>query len=316
MSSKMNPGRGKQKGKAIEARKMLQYRNREIVARASILGAILKTFNLEERLDLILDSIVNFLKVEFAMIHLIQNDKMILKSWKGISDSLRSQILFFQTDKLPEWMKEKQIVHERLSERKITPEFMKSEGIQSWVCIPLILPEQKGIRKEKLLGIITVATRNYKAIDKNDVKALESIAEYLALAIDHAYTYRQSIERLARLQTLREIDKAIIQRLDLKEILFIVLDKIPKELGADAVAISLLDEYQMETKIFVMRLPNKTVIEAKAFTLAENLFHWFIERKEPVIIYDLEKDPRVQMYREYKKWKPGIIFRSSTCSPG
>jgi len=104
---------------------------------------------------------------------------------------------------------------------------------------------------------------------------------------------------MARLQALRDIDKAIMQRFDLKEVLHIVLERVPKELGADAAAISLLDEKQSKTEVFVMRLPNGTVIEEEAFILADSLLHWFVNRQNPVIIYDLTQDPRVQMHRVY-----------------
>jgi GAF domain-containing protein len=47
-----------------------------------------------------------------------------------------------------------------------------------------------------------------------------------------------------------------------------------------------------------MRLPNGRVVEEPAFEVAESLLDWFVERKEPVVIYDIHQDPRLQTHRE------------------
>jgi len=279
------------------AEEELRRQRDELAVRANILGATLRTGDLDERLHRILDEVLAFLNVEFGGIHLVQNDEMVLRAWRDLPDDLRAQVLSFPVDDPPDWMREPCIVHERLSDPGSIPAFAKREGIQAWASIPLRLPPQDGGEGE-WLGTLTVASRRYEALDKQDVRALQAIGDQLALAIDHARTYRQARERLARLQTLRAIDRAIIQSLDLEEILHIVLERVPRELGADAVAISLLDEARRWARVFVMRLPNGTVVEEQAFDLAENLLHWFVERQEPVIIYDLAQDPRVQMHRK------------------
>ncbi len=278
-----------------QAEEELRRQRDELAVRARILGATLITVDLDERLHRILDEVLAFLNVEFGGIHLVQNNEVVLRAWRDLPDDLRAQVLSFPIDDLPDWMREPRIVHERLSDPGLIPEFAKQEGIQAWAIIPLWLPPQDGGEGE-WLGALMVASRRYEALDKQDVRALQAIGDQLALAIDHARTYRQARERLARLQTLRAIDRAIIQSLDLEEILHIVLERVPRELGADAVAISLLDEAQRWAGVFVMRLPNGTVVEERAFDLAENLLHWFVERREPVIIYDLAQDPRVQMH--------------------
>jgi len=133
------------------------------------------------------------------------------------------------------------IVHEHLNDVEVTPEFAKSEGIQAWASIPLRLPSREGV-EGRWLGTLIVGSRRYEALNEDDVRALRAMAEQLALAIDHVRTFRQAQERLARLQTLREVDRAIIQCLDLREVLRVVVERVPRDLGADAAAISLLDE--------------------------------------------------------------------------
>jgi len=280
------------------AEEALRRQRDELAARTHILSAILCTMDLDERLNLILDEVLTFLGVQFGGLLLVQGNEVVLRCWRGISDAFRSQVFSFPAKDPPDWMLKPHVVHERLSERGLMPDFVKREGIQAWVCVPLRLPPRRGSEKGEWLGTVIAASRRHEVLREDDVRALTGMADQLALAIEHARIYRNAQERLVRLQTLRQIDRAIVQHLDLREVLHVVLEQVPKQLGADAVAISLLDEEQLRPRVFAMRLPNGTVIEEEAFKLAESLLYWFVKRQEPVIIYDLTQDPRVQMHRE------------------
>jgi PAS domain S-box-containing protein len=308
----------------------------ELTARARIIGAILRTRDLDERLQIILQEAIAFLQVEMGCVYLAQGSEVVLRCWGNAPDRLRAHLLSFPADNLPTWMQEPTVLHENFSEAGGIPDFFKQEGIQAFACIPLALtpspskitipppptpparggesatvaplPLREGLGEGDFhaswrangawLGAVTFCSRRLDALNDADVRALQAMAEQLALAIDHARRYRESEQRLLRLSALREIDRAIISYQSVQDILRVVLSNIPQELGADAVAVSLLDEEQLRTRVFVMRLPNGTVVEEEAFSLADSLIHYFIERKEPVIICDLLSDPRAQMHRE------------------
>ncbi|MGB9628235.1 MAG: GAF domain-containing protein, partial [Thermodesulfobacteriota bacterium] len=202
--------------------------------------------------------------------------------------------LSFPLDEAPRWMKEFRVIHESLDEDKLTPEFIKKEGIQAWASVPLIISDAE----ERWLGTLIVGSKDIYAINEDKARALKVIADQLALGIEHVRSLRDARERLARLQTLRDIDRAIIQRLDLKEVLKVVVERVPKDLGADASAISLIDEGGLKTKVFLMRVNGGRYIEEECFSMAEGLLNSFINLKEVVIIYNLEEEPRIQMHRE------------------
>ena len=149
-----------------------------------------------------------------------------------------------------------------------------------------------------------VGSRQYEALAEEDVRMLWDISRQVALAIWHAPLLRAAEERLRRLITLREIDRAIIQKQSLLEILRTVLEGAPAEMGADAVAVSLFDETRTRLQVFCMRFPNGRVIEEPAFEMAESLLQWFVGRQEPVIIYEVGQDPRLQMHWEaIRNWR-------------
>ncbi|RLE10962.1 hypothetical protein DRJ04_08890 [Candidatus Aerophobetes bacterium] len=240
---------------------------------------------------------MDFLHVRLAAIYLLQHNELVLRAWQGFSDEFRAQTISFSIDNLPVWIQKPGVFNERLNEKGILPDFAKKEGIQTLACIPLYLPSTQKNKKERWPGTIIVASRHYEGVSKESISALTSMTHQLAMAIDHFYTSQAAQERLIRLQTLREIDRAIIQHLELKEVLNVVLKQVPKKLGADAVAISLMNEEQTRSRVFAMRFPNGTIIEKETFAISESLLHWFVDRQRPVIIYNLHKDPRVQMHR-------------------
>ncbi len=274
-------------------------RQQEMLAlQARLLNLVLNAKDLEERLQTILDQVMALLKVELGAIYLKQAGVVQLVCWRGLSDEFHHQALSFPAQNPPHWLRHLCLVHQRSSRQGQMPEWAEREGIQTWASLPLNLPSAGEGKPEEWLGTIVLGSRYEKVLSEEDTQTLTAMVAHLALVIDHASAYQLAQERLARLQTLSEIDKAIIQQRDLPEVLQVVLEHVPTELGADAVAISLLDEKQTRTEVFVMRLPNGTIIKQQAFTLAESLFRWFVERQEAVIIYDLEQDRRVQMDRE------------------
>jgi PAS domain S-box-containing protein len=273
----------------------------ELAVRARVTGRLLQTLDLDERLNTILNEVMTLVQVEIGAIYLVSGKEVALRCWRGMPDKMRAQMLSFRGDEAPLWMREISIFHELLSESGQIPLVAKAEGIQAQVSIPLTITKPLSGKTEPVaewLGTLVLASRSYDALSEAKVLILQALAEELALAIHHSHQFHQASQRLTRLSVLREIDRAIIRRLSIPEILQIVVEAVPRELGPDAVAISLLNEEQTKSQVCVMRLPNGTIIEEEAFTLANSLLHWLVERQEPVIIYDISRDPRLQMHEK------------------
>ncbi|MBW1956713.1 MAG: GAF domain-containing protein, partial [Deltaproteobacteria bacterium] len=279
-----------------EQEELLRRRHDELAAQNRVIHAILHSFGLNERLNRTLDEVMALFPVELGWIHLKEGRGVVLQAWRGFSDDFHSHVRFFPHDQAPDWMQTQGLFHERLNEQGLIPDFAKQEGIQTWASLPL--KKRRGSGEETVIGTLVVCSKRYQAMDAGNFNALKAISTQLELAISHSRLYRNARERLSRLKVLREIDKAIIARHAIDDILEIVITNIPGGLGADAVAVSLLNGDTERTRVFRMRLPNGTIIKEKAFDLAESLLHWLEVRKEPVIIYDLDQDPRVQMHQK------------------
>ncbi|MFQ6108952.1 MAG: PAS domain S-box protein [Candidatus Aminicenantales bacterium] len=281
--------------------RLLRQRN-ELKARSQIIGSILKSFDLDERLNTILDEVMKFLGVEMGAIHLATGNELMLRCWRGIPDRMREHISILPLEDVNYMPKKPQVFHERLDEQGKMFDFAKREKIQSLAILPIKIERSYLKKKEKKalrLGTIMLASRHYEVLSPEDIRALEAMAEQLALAIDHSASFHNASKRLTRLEVIREIDRAILSHISIKEILKILVSLVPKELGPDAVAVSLLNGEKSKTKVFTIRFPNGTIVEEESFSIADSLLHWYVTRQEPVVIYDISQDPRIQMHREY-----------------
>ncbi len=276
----------------IRTQESLRRHERHLAAQNRILTAILEVADLDERLNRVLDAALEALGVEVGGLWPVEGDRLVLRTWRGMSDELRAHVQAFRVAEVPDWMREAQVVHERLSETGRIAEFAKREGIQAWASMPLTLPTGEW------LGVLVLGSRRYEALPEEHIPLYAPMGQQIALAIWHAQLRRSAEERLRRLTVLRRIDQAIIQKLNLREVLEAVLEGVPPEMGADVVAVSLLDETRRRFQVFLIRLPNGRIVEEPPFEVVESLLHWFIERQEPVVIYDVHQDPRLQMHRE------------------
>jgi PAS domain S-box-containing protein len=275
----------------------------ELSTQARIISRLLQTFDLEQRLSTILDEAKALLQVEMGGIWLRSGEELHLRCWKGIPDDVRARLIALQAQDELLWLRKFTLLHEPLSQQGHIPHFFKETGIQTVVSIPLTIVEPAS-GKTEWLGTLVLASRFLGALDEDKVDTMKALAEQLSLAIDHSMRFHQASQRLMRLNVLHEVDSGIIDGLSITEILAAVVQGVPRELGADAIAISLFSPDRAKTQVCLMRLPNGAVIEKEAFSLSDSLLHWFIERQEPVIIYDLSVDPRLQMHgrliRRYK----------------
>ena len=279
-----------------QTERALFEQQRELTARTRTIESILHSFDLDQRLETILEETTSFIEAEMGGVYLREDKEgLVLRKWRGIPDDMRAQICSVSEGgfPLPPNPKDPLVVHERLSEKGAIPDFMKAAGIQALGSLPLTVEKKSGT---ELIGVLFIACHRYEALNEAEIRVLRGMGEYLALAIDHAYQFQHATERLIRLEILREIDRAIISRLSIERIMEIVIKCVPPELGADAVAISLFDGEDGGLRVSKLRLPNGTIVEEEAFDLSESLLHWFVERQEPVIIHDLTQDPRLQMH--------------------
>ena len=101
----------------------------------------------------------------------------------------------------------------------------------------LVIPLKVG---DDFIGALDVQSPELNAFHADDERLMSIFAERAALGIERARLYEQTIKQLERLESLRTIDLAISNSLDIRVSLNIVLDQIVTQLKVDAAAVLLM----------------------------------------------------------------------------
>ncbi|MBU4143135.1 GAF domain-containing protein [Patescibacteria group bacterium] len=263
----------------------------ELQSHQRVITATLQTLDLDKRLSICLAETMQLVKAEMGAIYLVERDRLILRDSRGLPDDLLASVRDMPLAEMP-WGSEITVRRERLSERGgQVDEYGKRAGVQSWATMPLKV-------EGHVIGTLMLASHRYQAFFADEVRALSTIAELVAVTIENARLYTETRQRLARLATLREIDRAIAADLSLEDVIKVVLKQVhPHIVGVDAVGFSLIDWEKKQTNLALLHLEGDVYIQGEAFVLSENLLKdLFVDHKQ-VIIYDLQADPRVQNHQ-------------------
>jgi len=119
-------------------------------------------------------------------------------------------------------------------------------GICSYICLPLIQGEQ-------VVGVLNLGSNQRHAYGPHNLPILEQIGQQLAIAIRNAHLYTLAQQRIAELDMLSDIGRALSKELHQDELLEIIYQQVRRVLNADNLYIALYDALNDETQ-FVLEL--------------------------------------------------------------
>ncbi|RYG65507.1 GAF domain-containing protein [bacterium] len=100
------------------------------------------------------------------------------------------------------------------------------------------------IREGEVLGLLKVYSfGESRTFDENELALLQGLADLGAQAISNARFFTESQRRLARIQSLRQIDMAILGSNDVHVSLNVVLDQVVSQLDCNAASILLFNSH-------------------------------------------------------------------------
>lgn len=270
---------------------MLEQQMKELAAYERIIDAMLRTLDLDKRLEIGLKELMNLTGAEKAGVSIKENDRLVIRKQFGFSEVFTAwagDLAIEDVTSLNEITVGWNNIPDPSSKLEVA---LKKERVKSWATVPL--------RSEQgFFGILILASEKPEAFLKEQINILSALANRFTLMLEQANLYRIAQERLARLTTLREIDSAISANLSMEGIIEIVLRKVSPHIWVDAVGISLIDWERKRTILARLHLPGDVNIEGEAFRLSESLLAQLGIEKKPVIIYDIKSDPRVQNHRD------------------
>ena len=145
------------------------------------------------------------------------------------------------------------------------------------------------VAKDHVIGMIALDRSEVKPFSDEDVQFVEAFANQAAIALENARLFLETERRLAQLNTLRSIDKAISGVLDRDMMLRILLGQIITQLEADAACVLLYNPH-LKTLDFQVGQGFKTdVLRHTSLRLGEGYAGRAVQQRRTIRLTAIDK---------------------------
>lgn len=153
----------------------------------------------------------------------------------------------------------------------------------SWLCVPMN-------SKSSVLGAIYVSRAHRGPFSQTDLELLSVVAASAASALDNVYLFRETESRLKTLDLLRHISQEITSTLDLERVLYTTTLAVKELLGGSTASILTVDGDALTFQVATGQ--SSAQIKPFRVPLGQGIAGWVVEHKQPVIVDDVQNDPR------------------------
>jgi len=258
-----------------------KYREQEMQAILTISSALRSASTRAEMLTILLDQIMELLKVKAALLLLRDpagSDlvvEMAHGAWSGnVGDRLELDVGItgqVMQSGLP-------YVSNLGGSDPLISRPDQLAGIQTFVVVPLIAQKQS-------LGVLWTGCNT--PFTDEEVRLMVAIGEIAANAIHRTTLHEQTELRLQRLTALRAIDMAITASLDVRVTLSILLGQVTAQLGVHAAGVMLVNSYTQMLEYAAIRGFRSTAIQRIRQRLGEGYAGKVAVDRKPLAIHNL-----------------------------
>ncbi|MCJ7498268.1 MAG: SpoIIE family protein phosphatase [candidate division Zixibacteria bacterium] len=251
------------------------------------------TLELEELLDIILELISKAMEASFSSLSLLDKKTQLLNLYlyTGKKEEEKKKLSLKLGQGIAGWValnQEQVITNQARKDPRFSPELEERLGfrIDSLICVPLL-------RRGKLMGVMVAMNKLYgKEFTPDDLKVFSSLADQVAIALDNSYLYRKAKKETMEKEILLDVDRLISSSLNLDEVLELILDSLKRLVKYDAAAIFLIDKEKREVGEIKTKGFDPAIEPDLILKLGQGLVGWVAVNRQPVIVPDVEKDPR------------------------
>lgn len=165
------------------------------------------------------------------------------------------------------------------TDQRMTPSILTELTASAAVAVPVL-------SEEELIGLLLVVRRGEKVNDFTpaEIRLAEWFATAIALALENGRLYHKAQKRLAESKALHQVTLAILQKLELDEVLQIICDEAQRMTYSSGSAISLVES---EDWLRVMYCAGETPEKPGRVAVGHSNMGTAIQRIEPLIINNL-----------------------------
>jgi PAS domain S-box-containing protein len=148
--------------------------------------------------------------------------------------------------------------------------------------------------KDRVIGSLNLGRREPRPFGAQDLRAIEPVARHIAIALGNARLLEDVRRRGDELETLLEIGRNIVERLDLTELLPLVARSVNRVMGTTH-CLLLLRSAADTLQVAAQEGLEPEVIEAfQGLRVGHSLSGWVIKEGKVLAVPDMREDPRLR----------------------
>ncbi len=180
---------------------------------------------------------------------------------------------------------------------------MAEAGILSVATVPLL-------SKERVIGSMNLGRFRATEFTPKDLSVLEPVARHVAIALDNARLLEAVRKRGQEFESLLEIGRGIVARLELGELLPLVTRSVNRIMGTHS-CVLLLRRGELLHLGASEGVEPELVAAFDRLAIGESLSGWVAREGKPLAIADMRKEPRAKFADLTSRYG----YRSSLCVP-
>jgi len=249
------------------------------------------TQNLQQAFSRITNELNNAIEASGSYVYTVGEDQSFTPLVAGgpITDAEQalflSKVIYPETDVLAYRITARPVTlfsNQVQTDQRMTPSILTELMASAAVAVPVL-------SEDELIGLLLIVRRGDQVNDFTpaEIRLAEWFATAIALALENGRLYRKAQKRLSESKALHQVTLAILQKLELDEVLQIVCDEAQKMTYSSGSAISLIES---EDWLRVMYCAGETPEKPGRVAVNHSNLGLAIHRTEPLIINNLLQD--------------------------
>jgi PAS domain S-box-containing protein len=153
------------------------------------------------------------------------------------------------------------------------------------LCVPLKVAG-------RVIGVLDVQDTQLNAFDETDLLAMETLADQLAIAIENARLYQETVRQLEKTETLGSVVTALACSLDLDQVLQSIVDSATRLIPASTSGVIHLVDEAARKLVPLATSPKVNIQESLEMPIGEGIAGLVIQEKRLINVPSVQEDPR------------------------